>query len=103
MNPDELNEIATLLHITSEIATNHPKLGGIARACQKRLDEINLALVQAEGEAAEAKKQAEAERQAAEYKAPQPGDPDYIEPEQEEGAVLLDKPIEELPPVERRV
>ena len=44
MGNEELNEVATLLHITSEIATNHPKLAGIALACQKRLDEINVAL-----------------------------------------------------------
>ena len=47
MELEELNEVATLLHVTSEIATNHPKLQGIAKACQERLDEINLELINA--------------------------------------------------------
>ncbi len=99
---EELNEIASLLHIGSEIAVNHPKLGAIARACQKRLDEINLELVEAESKEAEAKKKDAADRQAKAYVAPKPGDPNYVEPE---------KPIEEKPiygsnesvEVERRV
>lgn len=48
MNQYELNEVGTLLHITESIVTNHPKYSGIARACQKRLDEINLECITAE-------------------------------------------------------
>ncbi len=91
---EELNEIASLLHVTSEIATNHPKLGGIARACQKRLDEINLELVKAESEEAEAKRKEAADRQAKAYVAPKPGDPNYVEPEKPlKEPSVLDKPV----------
>ncbi len=99
---DELNEIATLLHVTSEIATNHPNCAAISRACQRRLAEINAELVDAEVKEVEANKQAAADRQAKAYVPPKEGDPNYIAPE---------KPAEEKPiyganesvEVERRV
>jgi hypothetical protein len=47
MELDELNEVASLLHITSEIATNHPKLTAIQGACVQRLNEINQELIDA--------------------------------------------------------
>lgn len=48
MDMEELNEVASLLHITSEIATNHPKLVGIQRACLRRLTEIDQEFLGAE-------------------------------------------------------
>ncbi len=104
---EELNEVASLLHVTSEIAQNHPNLQAIGRACQRRLVEINAELVDAEAKEAEANKQAAADRQAKAYVAPKPGDPNYVEPEKA-GDNLLDQPVETLPDnsgvgVERRV
>lgn len=48
MDQNELNEVASLLHITSEIVTNHPQLAGISQACQTRLQEINKEFLDAE-------------------------------------------------------
>ena len=82
-NTDELNEVASLLHIASEIMTNHPNMASIARACQRRLSEIDEKLKAAEAKEVEDNKKTLAEKQAADYKAPKPGDADYIEPEKE--------------------
>lgn len=84
MNQDELNEIGTLLHIVESISQNHPKFQAISNACNARLLDINQGLIDAAGEEAEAKKQVEAERQAAEYEPDEEpldeNDPDYITP-----------------------
>lgn len=86
---EELNEVATLLHCTSEIATNHPSLGGIQRACQRRLAEINTEFLVEEKRVADAVAKEAAAKAAADYKAPKPGDPNYIAPE---------KPLPVTPP-----
>lgn len=111
MDSEELNEVATLLHVTSEIATNHPQLGGIQRTCQRMLAKINADLIEEEAKEAKAAKQDQAKQQAADYKAPKPGDPNYIAPEkvpQSKGGSLIDPPVKTLPDnsnveVERRV
>ncbi len=104
-NAEELNEIASLLHITTELATNHPNLQAIFRACVSRLNEINAEQADAEATAVEASNKAAAEKAAADYVVPKPGDPNYIAPEKP----LLDQPVAALPDpnanveVERRV
>ncbi len=100
----ELNEVATLLHVASEVMTNHPNMASIARACQRRLNEIDLQLKDEEAAAVAANDKAAADASAKAYVAPKPGDPNYIAPE---------KPISDKPPasyasnsdveVERRV
>ncbi len=80
MDMEELNEVATLLHISSEIATNHPKLTYIAKICAERLLEINQDLIDADSPP---------------KLAPRPA-PEVDEPEHE-------YVVEESPVVERRV
>lgn len=64
MDMDELNEVATLLHVTSEIVQNHPQLAGIQRVCQRRLAEINQDFLNAE---APSKPTSQAEVKAAQH------------------------------------
>ncbi len=104
---EELNEIASLLHITSEIMSNHPNLQGIARTCLRRLGEIEAEQKDAEAVAVEASNKAAADAQAKAYVAPKPGDANYIAPEKVPS--VLDQPIGQVPDpnagveVERRV
>lgn len=100
MDMNELNEVATLLHVTSEIATNHPQLSAIQRACQRRLAQINVSLTEAEIEQAANEKKARDEQAAK----------DHVPTEEplREGDELLDQPVETLldnsgATVERRV
>ena len=92
MERDELNEIGTLLHIAETIVTNHPKYSAIARACGKRLDEINQECLEAEYAQAEEDKKAQADKSAAEYVPPTDG-----------SEVQVEEPDEEPAAVERRV
>lgn len=92
MDIDELNEVASLLHITSEIATNHPQLSAIQRACQRRLAEINVSLTKAEIEQAANEKKARDEKAAAEY-----------EPDEEPLVENDPSGLDHSAPVERRV
>lgn len=132
MNQEELNEVGTLLHIAESIATNHPNLQGIGRACQRRLNEIEADLRAAEADEAKAAKQKEAERQTRDYQQPRDGSEKVVTPpegpansaiqrksgepierlptdKRTHGEKLLEQPVEELPTgsgdvvVERRV
>ncbi len=84
----ELNEVATLLHVASEVMTNHPNMASIARACQRRLNEIDAELKDAEAKEADAAAKKAADASAKAYVAPKPGDPNYVAPE---------KPISDKP------
>ncbi len=91
-DPNELNEVATLLHVASEVMTNHPNMASIARACQRRLNEIDTQLKAEEAKEAEANKKVAADASAKAYVAPKPGDPNYIAPEKSPSP--LDKPVD---------
>lgn len=80
MDMEELNAIATLLHITSEIATNHPDLKAIQKACLQRLGEINQELADADAEQAVADAKAVADEAAKNYKAPEDGSDEQATP-----------------------
>lgn len=103
MDQGELNEVGTLLHIAETIITNHPKYSGIARACQKRLDEINQACIAAESLPRATQEYPKTvtppEGPANSGIQREPGGP--IErlstDKRSEGEKLLDQPVEELP------
>lgn len=123
MDQNELNEVGTLLHIMETIVTNHPKLAGIARTCQRRLEEINKDHLEREAAPKQFKEYpkvvtppAGPENSAIQR---QPGGTlEQISADKRtDGEKLMDQPIEELPegdqaqvkqgesnaPVERRV
>lgn len=67
MNQELLNEVGTLFHIKTEIATNHPGFDAVGRACHKRLQEIEAEFKMAEQAEAAPRVVSQAELKAAQH------------------------------------
>lgn len=119
MELEELNEVGTLLHIMTEIATNHPGFPGIGRACQRRLNEIEADCKSWEADEAQANQRRAAERSTRDYVRSTDGSEKVVTPpegpansavEEKDGSIrrlstdkrskgekMLDQPVKELP------